>query len=58
MGAGILATNSAHVADRLAAIRDVLDSWIDALRTDGIDAEALKARLEAARAALDQEADT
>lgn len=57
MGAGILVTNSALVADRLAAVRDALDSWIDALRKDGVDAEALRARLEAARAALDQEAD-
>ena len=53
MGAGILATNSAQVADRLAETRDVLDSWIDALRSDGIDAGALRARLEAARTALE-----
>jgi prephenate dehydrogenase len=57
MGAGILATNSALVADRLARVRDALDSWILALRADGVDAEALRARLEAARTALDHEAD-
>ena len=57
MGAGILATNSALVADRLAGVRDALDSWIGALRADGVDAEALRARLEAARNALDHEAD-
>jgi prephenate dehydrogenase len=57
MGAGILATNAALVADRLAEVRDVLDSWIQALRDKGIDAGALQARLEAARAALDQASD-
>ena len=54
MGAGILATNAALVAERLAGVRDVLDSWIDALRDEGVGADALQARLEAARAALDQ----
>ena len=57
MGAGILATNAALVADRLAAVRDVLDSWVQALREEGMDAEALQTRLEAARAALDQATD-
>ena len=53
MGAGILATDAALVADRLAGVRVVLDSWIALLRDEGTSAEALQARLEAARAALD-----
>ena len=57
MGAGILATNAALVADRLAGLRDVLDSWIDALRDEGMDAGTLQGRLEAARAALEQGTD-
>jgi prephenate dehydrogenase len=57
MGAGILATNAELVADRLMRLRVVLDSWIDALRNEAVDAEALQARLEAARASLDQAAD-
>jgi prephenate dehydrogenase len=57
MGAGILATNAALVADRLVAVRDVLDSWIQALRDEGLDVGAVQARLEAARAALDQATD-
>jgi prephenate dehydrogenase len=57
MGAGILATNAALVADRLIAVRDVLDSWIQALRDEGLDVGAVQARLEAARAALDRATD-
>jgi prephenate dehydrogenase len=57
MGAGILATNAALVADRLAGVRDVLDSWIAMLRDDGTSASSLQARLEAARAALDKPTD-
>jgi prephenate dehydrogenase len=57
MGAGILATNATLIADRLAGIRDVLDSWIHALRSEGTDAGALRTRLEAARAALDRATD-
>ena len=57
MGAGILATNAALVADRLAGVRDVLDSWIAMLRDEGTSAGTLQARLEAARAALDRTKD-
>jgi prephenate dehydrogenase len=53
MGAGILATNAAQVAPRLRRVRDALDAWIAALeRPGGPDAEALRARLDQARAEL------
>ena len=57
MGAGILATNATFVADRLAVLREALDSWIDLLRNDTMDAGALQARLEAARAELNEATD-
>ena len=55
MGAGILATNTAAVAGRLRELRDALDTWIQALEADaaGTDVASLRARLAAARAALD-----
>jgi len=52
MGAGILDTNRVAVATRLRAYRDAIDAWLRALETDGGDASALRARLEAAREAL------
>lgn len=52
MGAGILATNADAVAIRLRAYRAALDGWIEALES-GADPAALRARLAAARAALD-----
>ena len=53
MGVGILATNAPEVAPRLRAMRDALDGWIaDLERVGGPDPDALRARLEAARAAL------
>jgi prephenate dehydrogenase len=55
MGAGILATNTAAIADRLRDLRRALDAWIEAL--DGgagaPDAPAIRDRLAAARASLD-----
>lgn len=50
MGAGILATNGPAVAERLMALRAVLDDWFAALAADQTDPAALQARLEAARA--------
>lgn len=52
MGTGILATNGPAVAARLRAYRSAIDGWIDALET-GADAEPLRQRLAAARAALE-----
>ena len=53
MGAGILATNAQPVADRLRATRDAIDAWLEQLEApDPVDAERLRRRLEAARAAL------
>ena len=55
MGAGILATNGAATADRLRALRSVIDDWLGLLgdvATDGdgaADPEVLRARLAAAR---------
>jgi prephenate dehydrogenase len=49
MGAGILATNAAPTADRLRAIRDALDGWIEAL-TGEVEPAAIEARLAAAAA--------
>jgi prephenate dehydrogenase len=54
MGADILVTNAPQVAGRLRALRDALDTWLAALEADGgPDREALRARLEAARIALE-----
>ncbi len=57
MGAGILATNARPVADRLRAVRRVLDTWIEDLdpSLDGGDYGTLLARLHVAREALEQE---
>jgi prephenate dehydrogenase len=53
MGAGILETNREAVAARLRAYRDAIDAWLQALET-GTGADALRARLEAARNALQE----
>jgi prephenate dehydrogenase len=56
MGAGIVATNAAAVADRLRQLRGALDTWIEALDADSSgppDAVALRDRFAAARAQLD-----
>jgi prephenate dehydrogenase len=56
MGAGILATNAAAVADRLRDLRAVLDGWIEALdRAGDADAAAFRGRLDTARRAIDPE---
>ena len=52
MATGILATNGPAVADRLHALRGVLDSWIAELETDPPDPDRLRERLAAARARL------
>jgi hypothetical protein len=50
MGAGILATNGAATAARLAALRARLDAWIAALEAEGgVDADAVRGALAAAR---------
>lgn len=55
MGAGIAATNAPALADRLRALRAVLDAWQAELEAPGgPDAEAIETRLRAARALLDQ----
>ena len=58
MGAGILATNAAAVTGRLRDLRTVLDGWIEAIDGDAGEADAahIRARLEAARRAIDPEA--
>ncbi|HJW23044.1 MAG TPA: prephenate dehydrogenase/arogenate dehydrogenase family protein [Candidatus Limnocylindrales bacterium] len=55
MGAGIVATNAEAIAERLVALRSALDAWLAALRPaggGGPDADAVRRRLAAARAAL------
>lgn len=53
MGAGIAATNSQAIAQRLRDVRTVLDGWLSDLeREGGPDADALTARFAAARARL------
>jgi hypothetical protein len=54
MGAGILATNAAEVAARLDHLRATLDRWAAELASPDADPIALRARLEQARAALDE----
>jgi prephenate dehydrogenase len=54
MGAGILATNADEVARRLRVARGVIDEWIDALESDPIDTDRLRAKLAEARVRLDE----
>ena len=57
MGAGIAATNAEPLARRILAVREVLDGWLRDLGqgTDGTaDVAGLRARLAAARAAIDE----
>ena len=49
MGTGMLATNAAPVAERLRALRDVLDAWLADLEADPPARDDLRRRLEAAR---------
>jgi prephenate dehydrogenase len=53
MGAGILETNAAEVANRLRDLRRVLDGWIDDLERRPADRDHLRDRLAAARARLE-----
>jgi prephenate dehydrogenase len=55
MGAGILATNSAAVAERLRELRTVLDAWIARLEGDAAPAQ-LHDQLDAVRRSLLEEA--
>jgi prephenate dehydrogenase len=57
MGAGILATNAAPVAERLRALRGAIDQWLEVLDAGGerVDAGEIRDRLEAARRALEPE---
>jgi prephenate dehydrogenase len=50
MGAGILATNGPATADRLRALRAVIDEWLALLGDGPTDPEALRVRLAAVRA--------
>jgi len=52
MGTGILATNGAAVAERLRALRRVLDEWLAELEADPPDADRLRDRLASARTQL------
>ena len=49
MAAGILATNAAPTADRLRALRAVLDDWLALLSDGSADPAVMDARLSAAR---------
>jgi prephenate dehydrogenase len=55
MGAGIATTNAAALAERLRALQATLDAWRETLeQPDGPDERAIRTRLEAARARLDE----
>jgi len=61
MGAGIVATNAAAIADQLRAYRGVIDNWLAELdriagSTDAASVGWVRERLAAARASLEQEA--
>jgi prephenate dehydrogenase len=49
MGAGILATNGPATAERLRALRDVVDEWLALLGGGEVDADVVQTRLERAR---------
>ena len=55
MGAGIIATNYGALADRLIALRDVLQTWIDRLELEPADAEVIRADLARVRSLLDED---
>ena len=54
MGAGIVATNQEAIADRLVALRNALQTWIDWLTFEGADAEVIRDELARARRALEE----
>ncbi len=57
MSAGIAATNTAAIAERLREFRDLLDEWLAELeRPDGPDPERLRERFAADRARLEKSA--
>ena len=49
MGAGILATNGPATAERLRALRDVVNEWLALLGGGEVDPDVVRARLERAR---------
>jgi prephenate dehydrogenase len=54
MGAGIVATNQEAIADRLVALRNTLQTWIDWLTFEGADAGVIRDELARARRALEE----
>jgi hypothetical protein len=53
MGAEILASNGAAVAEVLRRYRERIDEWLDLLEGPAPDPEALRSRLAAAKASLE-----
>jgi prephenate dehydrogenase len=54
MGAGVLATNAEHTAERLRELRAVLDDWLSVLERTSLRADEVRDRLAAAREALER----
>lgn len=57
MGAGILVTNRAAIADGVRRLRAVLDDWLAVLETEALDEAAVTERLGTARNRLARDAD-
>lgn len=55
MGAGIVATNYDALADRLVALRDVLQAWIDRIAQDPADPDGIRDKLAGARRLLEED---
>ena len=53
MSAGITMTNNEQVAERVRAVRDVLDEWLAELDRAEPDADRLRRRFAAARALVE-----
>lgn len=54
-GAGIVATNDDALADRLVALRDVLQAWIDRIGLEPADPDVIQAELTRARRLLEED---